>query len=269
MKLPISAFVICKDEADFIGPCIDSLHMCQEIIVVDSGSKDATLEIINRYISAGWPIKLMFEKWRGYGGQKQFALEQCTLDWCFSVDSDERISPKLAKTLPDLISTTEDLVAWEVTRFDYINGYGYVPPKSHERFHVRLFKRSKAWFDPTDIVHEGIHVSGPTKKAKIGGLLHFRSIRLEEEIQKKNKYSSLKAELKRSRGIKSKPIKMLFSPVMFFLRWYVGHGLWRCGWAGFIHAMNGAIYSFLTEAKRFEDEAMERVPPVEPSGEGY
>jgi len=53
-------------------------------------------------------------------------------------------------------------------------------------------------------------------------------------------------------------------PRLFFLRWYLMHGMWRCGWPGLIHCAKGAIYSFLTEAKRYENLAMERVPPVEP-----
>lgn len=263
MRLPISAFIICQDEEPFIEACIRSLVMCAEIVVVDSGSTDRTVEIIEGLKAEGFPIVFLHEKWRGYGGQKQFALEQCTQPWVFSIDSDERVSERLATALPDLLKA-EGVNGYSVTRYDYLAGYGYVPPRAHERYHNRLFRYGTGRFDPTDKVHEGISIDGEVRKIAEGGLLHFRPIPLEDLIQKKNKYSSLKAQMKRERGIQARPWKMVFSPVFFFSRWYFGHGLWRCGWAGFINAASGGIYSFLTEAKRWEAEALEKVPPVEP-----
>jgi glycosyltransferase involved in cell wall biosynthesis len=263
MTMPISAFVICHDEEAYIEACIRSLSMCAEIVVVDSGSKDQTLPILERLKNEGFPIVLLQEKWRGFGGQKQFALDQCTQDWCFSIDSDERVSLRLAADLPNLL-TEAAVTGWKVTRYDYLLGYGFVPPASHERYHVRLFRRGSGSFDPSDIVHEGIRVEGEVRVAFNGGLLHFTSISIERQIEKWNRYSSLKAQMKADRNLKSKPIKIFVSPIVFFLRWYVRYGYWRCGWAGFIHCCEAAVYSFLTEAKRWENEAVLRHPPVEP-----
>jgi glycosyltransferase involved in cell wall biosynthesis len=262
-NLPISAFIICKDEERLIENCIRSLHFCSEIIIVDSGSTDRTHEIIEKLRLEGFPIRFMIEKWRGYGAQKQFALEQCTQDWLLSIDSDERVSEKLSGMIPLLIADSE-VDGYRLTRFNYLNGFGYVPPASHERHHPRMFRRGKGRFDPSDIVHEGIKIDGRVRKVRVGGLLHFRPIPLDQQMLKENKYSTLKAQLKRNRGVPSYPMKMIVSPPVFFFRWYIGHGHWRCGWAGFVQSMLGAIYSFLTEAKRWEAEAMERVPPIEP-----
>src|SRR6185312_7547964 len=93
--LPISAFIICKNEANYIERCIRSVALCAEIIVVDSGSTDATLQIVEKLQMEGFPLRFIYEPWRGYGGQKQFALEQCSQEWCLSIDSDERLSPNL------------------------------------------------------------------------------------------------------------------------------------------------------------------------------
>lgn len=270
MTLPISAFIICQDEARVIENCIRSVDFCAEIIVVDSGSSDDTLAILARLRDEeGLPIRVISEAWRGFGGQKQFALEQCSQEWCFSIDSDERVSEALRAEFPRLIAT-EGVAGWRITRFDYINGYGYVPPSSHERYHNRLFRRGKGGFNTTDLVHEGIWIEGEVRKARPGGLLHFNPLALHEQMFKENKYSTLKAQMLRGRGKKAQPWKILLSPPIFFLRLYFGHKMWRLGWLGVIHCAKGAIYAFLTQAKRYEAEAVERVPVAEPQDpKGY
>lgn len=264
MTLPISAFIICQDEEAYIERCIRSLGMCSEIVAVDSGSTDRTLAILEALKAEGFPLRVLSERWRGYGGQKQFALEQCSQPWLFSIDSDERISRHLAAAMPRLIAE-EGVTAWQVTRYPYLNGFGYVPPKTKERFNTRLFRKGSGHFDPTDKVHEGLHIAGTVKKSPEGGLLHFRPITLHEQMLKENKYSTLKAEMKAERGKRAQPVKMLLSPPVYFLRLYFRHGLWRCGWAGVVAAMTGSVYSFLTEAKRWEGEAMARLPVAEPA----
>ena len=263
MTLPISAFIICQDEESVIERCIRSVAACAEIIVVDSGSTDGTLDVLERLRAEGLPLRILREHWRGYGAQKQFALDQCTQDWCLSIDSDERVSEALAATLPGLLEVP-GVNGWKLTRYDYLNGYGYVPPSAHERYHNRLFRRGTGRFNTTDLVHEGIIIEGEVRKARPGGLLHFSPLPLHEQMLKENKYSTLKAQMARQRGRPPRPWKMLVSPPLFFLRWYLRHGMWRCGWPGFIHCAKGAIYSFLTEAKRYEAAATDRVPVAEP-----
>ena len=263
MTLPISAFLICQDEERFIEPCIRSLGTCAEIVVVDSGSTDATLAILERLTGEGFPIVIYREAWRGYGGQKQFALEQCRQPWCLSIDSDERLSPKLIADLPALIAEAS-VTGWRVTRYPYLDGFGYAPPQAKERFNLRLIRQGSGAFDPRDKVHEGLRITGAVRNAPRGGLLHYRPIQLHEQFLKENKYSSLKAAMKADQGKPPQPWKMLFAPPLYFLRLYFHNGLWRCGWAGVIRAANGGVYAFLTEAKRWEQAATVRLPPEEP-----
>lgn len=265
MLLPISAFIICKNEQDVIQACLRSVDFCEDIVVVDSGSTDGTLQIINALQAEGMPIRIFHEEWRGFGGQKQFALEQCNQPWCLSLDSDERVSPKLRVALPDLIAASE-VNGYALDRFNYLPAYGYVPVQSAEKRLNRLFRRGFGRLYQEDIVHERLDIDGPVVdlSAGQGGILHFSPLRLHDQVLKLNRYSSLKAEMRAARGAEAKPIKMLLSPLVYFLRLYFGHGLWRCHWPGVIAAANGAVYAYLSEAKRFEDEALMRMPTVEP-----
>lgn len=254
--LPVSAFVICQNEEAYIANCMESLEGFAEIVVVDSGSTDATLDILQSYIDRGWPIRLFREAWRGYAGQKQFALSQCSQPWCFNVDSDERIDAALRRLLPELLSSPEHVVGWRVARRPYLIGYGYTPERVRERKNLRLIRRGRGGYDLKQRVHEGIVPDGQVGNAKTGSLLHFRPLIIDEQILKENKYSTLKAEQKFAEGVRPSTAKLVFSPVLYFLRLYFRNGLWRCGTPGFIEAMTGSVYAFLTQAKIYQRIAL-------------
>jgi glycosyltransferase involved in cell wall biosynthesis len=127
-NLPVSAFIICKNEEKYIGGCISSLYKFNDIVVVDSGSTDRTLQVVQSFIDKGFPIRLFSQSWLGYAAQKQFALDQCREDWCFNVDADERVDDALLESLPQMLSVHDDVVGWRVARRPYLIGYGYTPP---------------------------------------------------------------------------------------------------------------------------------------------
>jgi glycosyltransferase involved in cell wall biosynthesis len=262
-SLPLSAFVICLNEEKYLGNCIDSLADCREIVVVDSGSTDGTLDLVRDYVQQGWPIRLIEEPWRGYAAQKQFALEQCREDWCFSIDADERLDEDLRKALPGLLSAGPDVIGWRVARRPYLIGFGYTPKRAHERRNLRLIRRGKGAFDLTQAVHEGIVPDGRVEPAPSGSLLHFRPLPMDEQILKENKYSTLKADQFVASGKHRSRWKMLFNPPLYFWRLFFRNGLWRCGFPGLIEAMTGAVYSFLTEAKIYQRNALRERPSVD------
>ena len=104
---PISAFIICQNEVAVLGECIESLDFCREIVIVDSGSTDGTLALIESYAAQGYPIRLISNAWPGFARQKQFALEQCREPWCLSMDSDERLDPQRRHTFRPCRWTTQ------------------------------------------------------------------------------------------------------------------------------------------------------------------
>ena len=262
-KLPISAFIICQDEEDYLANCIRSLVQCKEIIIVDSGSTDKTFELIREFQAQGWPIRLLHQKWLGYAPQKQFAMDQCVEPWLLNIDSDERLDEDFRMILPELIQAPESVVAWRIRRRPYLIGFGYSPKYVYERTNLRLVRESKGRYDLTQRVHEGIVAAGRVKDAPRGSLLHYRPLIIDEQILKVNKYSTLKAQQIVDAGKPPRLLRLVFNPLIYFYRDYVHHRLFFCGFPGFIQAMTGSVYSFLTEAKIYQRHAQIRHPSMD------
>lgn len=252
-KLPVSAAIICKNEEACIGACLDSLAECAEIIVVDSGSTDATLDIIRDFTARGWPIRLIERGWPGYAKQKQFALEQVTQDWALSIDADEWLDPALRADLPRLLQAPEKIVGWRLQRAITLFGRKEPPPPAvkPERI-LRLARRDKVRFDESVLVHEGLIAEGETADAEKGLLRHERALRLDAQILKEITYARLKAQQRIAAGKRPSLLKLIFNPPMYFIRVYFFRRMFLCGAPGFIHAWTGAVYSFLCESLHYQ-----------------
>jgi glycosyltransferase involved in cell wall biosynthesis len=262
-RLPLSAFVICLNEAETIEACVRSLDQCAEIVIVDSGSTDATPEVVARLTEEGFPIRFMHQDWLGFARQKQFALEQATQPWLLSIDADERLDEDLRTALPDLVAAPDDVVGWRLPRRPWLIGYGYTPRGVGDSANLRLFRKGKAVFDIRKTVHEGLIPDGAVRVARRGALLHYRPLTVGEVVVKEERYATLKAGMRAAGKKRFTPWRMLLNPPVYFLRVLYGRKLYRAGWAGVIFAMQAAIYSFLTEAKTWEDEAMKRHPSAD------
>ena len=245
-----SATIICFNEAACIGKCLQSLEGFAEIIVVDSGSTDGTLAIVDEFARRGFPIRLIEQPWLGYARQKQFALEEAREPWVFSVDADEWLDDGLRASLPRLMAAEDSVSGWKVRRS--LTLYGQSKPVSEwtrPEHILRLVRRGRARFDAELIVHEGLVADeGETPIARQGVLRHERSLPLNEQMKKEIVYARLKAEQRLKLGRKPSNLKLVFSPPIYFLRIFFFNRFFLSGWAGFIHAATGAIYSLMTES---------------------
>ena len=248
---PISAFIVCKNEAAVIGGCLDSLDFCREIVIVNSGSTDGTLDAIEAYRKRGFPIRLIEREWPGYAKQKQFALDQCSQPWCLSLDSDERLNPELKAALSTMSFDDATLSSYAMRRREYLPGYGYQPPAVHSKVLLRLVRRGTARFDETILVHESLIGQGRKVTVPSGAILHFRNMSIQEEAAKFSIYADLKAREQFARGRRTNLFKLIFKPIGRFLMSYIGHRNFLCGVPGLIYAGMFARYSFLTEAKLY------------------
>ncbi len=250
---PVSALIICKNEADMIGPCLESLDFCAEIIIVDSGSTDGTVQCVESYVEKGYPIKLLHNDWPGFPRQRLFSLEHATQPWCLSIDPDERVDDRLRQSIIAIMQTPGDKVSgWYIRRRDWLKGYGYAHRwVLHNRL-MRLFRREGATMDLTARVHESFRVSGETDTIENGVLLHRREISVEEDLARANAYSSLKVLSLVEKGKKPGLARLLLSPLGNFLKFYLAKRYFLCGRHGFVYSMSVLIYSFATEAKLYE-----------------
>lgn len=257
----ISGFVICKDESTTIRRCLESMRFCREIVVVDSGSTDGTLEIVRALIEEGLPIRLIEREWAGYAKQKQFALDATEGDWCLSLDADEYIDDELRDEILALPLDRTEVAGFWIRRRDHLPGYGYPPSIVHARYMLRLVKKGKAAFDTTQSVHESLTADGRTVRLKRGVLMHYRNMSVAAESAVLNKYSTLKAQDGYARGKRTGPFRLIFLCIGEFAKTYVGQRYFVCGRAGIVHALLRAEYVLLTQAKLDRLARGESVPP--------
>lgn len=189
----LSAAIITKNEAHRIQRCIDSVSFADEVVVVDSGSTDGTPGIAARL---GARV-LRTDDWPGYGPQKNRALAACRGQWVFSIDADERVTPKLRD---DILSAIERPRAdgYEVLRVSTFCGREIRHGDWRDDRVLRLFRREAARFSD-DLVHERVLIAG--RPGRLNGVLLHDSVEdLADGYAKMTRYARLGAERLRARG---------------------------------------------------------------------
>lgn len=196
-KFGLSAIIIAKNEADRIGRCLDSVKpVADEIIVLDSGSTDRTVDIARQYTD-----QVFVTDWPGYGLQKQRALEKATGEWVLSIDADEALSFELAEEIRKVLdSSSPDVIGfklpWAVTIFGQTLNHG-----RSARAPLRLFRRQGARFSE-DMVHEKILLPDGKINKLQGRLLHFTHRDFGHYMEKNRHYAWLGAQKRFSSGKK-------------------------------------------------------------------
>ncbi|HYK35263.1 glycosyltransferase family 2 protein [Alloacidobacterium sp.] len=219
MGKTFSVAIITRNEEANLPRTLESIRWANEIVIVDSGSTDRTVEL-----ASAFGAKIIREEWRGFGKQKNLAIEHCTNDWVLSLDADEVVSEKLAQEITQLLEGTPDVDAYFVPRRNLFLGRwirygGYWPdPK------LRIFRKGAAWFEER-AVHETVQYSGPTRTLD-GELIHYAYPSLDNYIEHMNRYSTLGAEQvvaqnKTSRGLTAFVGNVLLNPAATFFYNYV------------------------------------------------
>jgi (heptosyl)LPS beta-1,4-glucosyltransferase len=219
----ISVFLICKDEERIIEKTLEkALKIADEIIVVDSGSTDRTLEIAKKFTD-----KLYHQNWLGYSKQKAFALSLCSNKWVLNLDADELLTDSLIQEIKDLDldkSEQRGIYGYKIARKLFIKDRfirwgGYYPD-----YQLRLFLRSKAHY-PDKKVHESVELTESSKVEKLKNPLeHFAYDSLEEIQEAYFHYAELFNQNLKNYKKSSKELAYLRSVYTFFLKYFFRFG---------------------------------------------
>lgn len=248
MKLPISVFIIANNEADRIATTIASvIHWVDEVIVIDSGSKDDTVKVAE---AAG--ARVLYNPWPGYGLQKRFGEEQCRNQWLLNLDADEEITPELALEIQALFAQgLPPLTGYVLKVRDLLPGEDRLLPQAHTNFCLRLYDFKKARFSDSP-VHDSV-IPQEGKTATLHAPVWHRSFRsLSHAIEKMNSYSSAQALNLQKKGLKHPTLRLIVELPITFFKIYFLRGYVLRGRRGFIYAVNHAFGRFVRIAKYLE-----------------
>jgi glycosyltransferase involved in cell wall biosynthesis len=240
-RQPLSAVLITLNAASQLQETLESLSFCDEIVVVDSGSTDGT-----QALALKQGARVIDCPWRGYGPQKQFAVEQAQYDWVLCVDGDERVSPELQQN----INKTLVAPACQAYRFPRCNrfmGRYLRHGEGYPDWSLRLFDRRHArWSD--DAVHENVLATGDVGDLS-GDLLHDSAESIENYLSKQNRYTTIAAEAAFAKGKRASAGHLLLSPLIRFIKFYFVRLGFLDGLPGLIHILIGCGNSFAKYAK--------------------
>lgn len=250
-RVPLSAVLITRNAASQLAECLASVAFCDEIIVVDSGSEDATAAI-----AGGCGARVIQSDWRGFGPQKQFAVEQASHDWVLCIDADERVSERLRESIlaelsaPARYVPSGTVTAYRFARCNRFMGRYLKHGEGYPDWSLRFFDRRRAhWSD--DAVHEKVLATGEIGTLQ-GDLLHESAESLETYLAKQNRYSTLAADAALARGERATVMHLLLSPSLRFIKFYFLRLGLLDGLPGLVHILVGCTASFAKYAKMIQ-----------------
>lgn len=237
--MSITACVITLNEEHNIEACLSGLAFADEIVLVDSLSTDATVELARKFTD-----KIVLREFKGFSEQKTAALEMATGDWVFFVDADEIVTPELALAITDAAASGR-YEAYRMPRRTSFLGREMQYCGWYPDYQLRLVRRDKARF-PERLVHERMDVDGPIGTLK-PALIHNSYPTLDDYFRKMVIYARAAAMQKHLEGRAFRIRDVLFSPVIGFLRMYVVKQGYRDG----IHGLMLSVLTACSTALRY------------------
>ena len=239
--MSVSVIIITRNEEANIARCLASVSWADEIVVVDSGSSDRTVEI-----ARGFTPLVFSEAWRGFGPQKALALSRATRDWVLSLDADEWVTDELAAELHAIAAAPAAAEAYRLPRRSsfcgrFLKHSGWWPD-----YVIRFFRRGAAEFS-ADLVHERLIVKGRTATLQ-HPLLHESHRSPEHALEKINLYSTLAAREMHAQGRRASLVAATVKALWAFFATYVLRAGFLDGREGFLVAVataEGTFYRYV------------------------
>jgi len=244
----LSACIITYNEEDNIRRCLESLSFIKEVIVLDSGSTDSTVEIAKEFSN----VKCYYKAFVNYVEQKNFCMQLASGEWILFLDADEVVSKELQMEIESLGEEWKEYVGFYIPRLTFYLGKWIYHSGWYPNYQMKLFCKSKGKFAGL-LVHEKVEVAGHTKKLK-SPLYHYSYKNISDHLQFIDRYSTLAAQEKfnqnQSSGILWAIGKSIYK---FFYMYFIKLGFLD-GKQGIIIAILGAYYNFLKYIKLYELE---------------
>ena len=247
----LSVTVITFNEEAEIDACLQSLAWADEIVVVDSGSTDRTVEIARKYTE-----KVLHHDWPGYAAQKNWAIDQTSHPWVLSVDADERVSEKLREEIQQALEAPSTAAGYRIPRKNFFLGrwirYGGWYPD-----HVaRLFRRDCGRFGERK-VHESASIRGAVGTLA-SPLEHYTYRSLEDYLRRMDRYSTLAAEEMFEQGKRANGVDLFLRPWATFMKMVFLRQGFRDGVDGLLLGRLYSVYTFSKYAKLYKMGAREK-----------
>lgn len=240
----LSLVITTLNNEETLRLCLESVPFADEIVVLDSFSDDSTLDIARSF-----EAHIVQEAFRGYGPQKQRAVDLASHDWVLLLDADEALSADLAEEIQQLINSTPKHKGYRLLREEWLY---WQWPGSYTGLtdHLRLFNRRHMHMSEHP-VHAAPRVTGKTPLLK-HRLRHYGEKNLQARVDRINRYSSQAVDWKLQKKPSFLRLRLLLSPPVAFLREYIYRRQFLNGWAGYVTSRTAAFHAFLRYAKLLE-----------------
>jgi len=239
MKSKLSVTIICKNEEAIIRRCLESVSWVDEIVVVDSGSTDKTLEIVAEFTDKIYSNT----EWPGFGLQKRLAVEKASNEWVLALDSDEVVSDELRDEIIELLPEINEDYVYRVNRLTHFcNKFIYHSGWHPDRI-VRLFNKNHYTYNDK-YVHETVDSKSAKKIDLQGKLYHYTFESLEEYMNKRNSYAKAWADSQYKKGRKTSTLGIIGHSFFAFIRHYIIRLGVLDGYHGFLISIIQMQYTF-------------------------
>ena len=240
---PLSAVVTTFNNAGTLASCLQSLAFCDEIVLLDSDSTDATRQIAEHY-----GARIFVESFKGYGPQKQSAIDKARHDWILLLDADESLADGAREAIERELQAPR-AAGYRLPRYEWLF-WRWPHPATRPNWQLRLFRKSCGGMNAVPI-HAAPEVDGAVRDID-APFRHFGEAELAVRVDKINRYSSGLVEHKRKKPPSLLGLRLVFYPTWAFLRFYFLKRYFLNGWAGYFAARTQAFYAFLKYAKVLE-----------------
>jgi glycosyltransferase involved in cell wall biosynthesis len=248
-KIPVSAIVIAKNEADIISRCLSALAFCEELIVVDNGSEDGTSALAKKHNA------MVVERAHAdFATLRDAGTAAATMPWVLFVDADEIVEEDLRTAIAEAVRSPGGATHFLLRRENYYLGKRW----PHDEWMARLFSKQSllGWHGA---VHETAETTGPGSRLT-GRLSHHTHRSLSDMVEKTNEWSFIEATLRlKARHPAVVWWRLLRVMATGFYASYISQGGWRAGTMGFIESTYQGFSMFVTYAKLWELQQKERI----------